>query len=66
MMLLFMWLGIGVFGTRGLDTLDFSPMATSIFHIDCSHYFFDFALKTEFYNRLLDLCACVDYFTIKI
>ena len=46
MMLVIMRLGIGVFGTGGADTLDFPPMAMSIFHIERSHYFVDFALKT--------------------
>ena len=45
MMLAFFWLEIGVFGTGGADTLDFSSMAMSVFHNERSHYFADFALK---------------------
>ena len=62
MMLVFMWLGIRVFGTEGADTLDFPPMTMSIFHIKRSHYFVDFAFKTKVYNRLVDLCTCADFF----
>ena len=44
-MLAFMWLGIGVFGTGGADTLEYPLMAMSNFHIERSHYFVDFAIK---------------------
>ena len=35
-----------VLGTRVADTLDFSSMVMSIFNIERSHYFVDFALQT--------------------
>ena len=46
MMLAFMWLRIKVFGTEGVETLDFRPMAIGVFHIEHSHNFADFTLKT--------------------
>ena len=66
MMLAFMWLGISIWHRRG-DTLDFPPMAMSVFHIEHRHYFADFALKPQVYKRLADLCSYVHFFlTIKI
>ena len=38
------------------------PMAISVLHIKCNHYFPDFFLKTYVYNRLANLCNYVDIF----
>ena len=44
--------------------LDFPPMAMSVFHIDCSHYFAKFYLKSCICIRLADLCNYVDFFYV--